>query len=231
MTIRPATVLALLLALLALGSVLLLRSGCRKDEPQTTGPPTVLPDTVIVKERPKPPTTFGQKIVRHRVPSTISTSAGTPDTGRSGWYADAAHEADSLRHLADSLRHEVTRGDSTAGAQLARLSRPKRLLPPVAGRYDDKKLTLWLTRSDGSLMVASARLKPRFNFYAGQNAQTDTLPLFDEDRAWIRTLRQVRKCAPPAGVVAGLGALVNLRDRPLGAIIGGGATLIGCLIG
>ena len=225
MRLRPGLVLAGIVAVVVLCLVVLVRAGCRKDEgPVITGTDT-LPDSTLVKERPKPPATFGQKIVRHRVPSRITVSRGTPDTVRAMLWADAAHEADSLRRLVDSLR----RGDSTDQARASRVPPPKKLLPPVAGRYQGNKLTLWLTRSDGSLLRATAKLRPNFEFYSGQSRETDTFPDFSEDRFWVRALRETAGCLPRAGLVGGAGALVSGEEWKRNGLIAAGAALVGCL--
>src|SRR4051794_15413796 len=118
MRIRPGVLLTALIAAGVLAIVLLLRMGCAKDGgPETQGPIQIKPDAELQRERPKPPTSFGQKLVRHRVKSQITVSQGTPDTVSAMMFADAAHEADSLRRLVDSLR----RGDSTEQARAARV--------------------------------------------------------------------------------------------------------------
>jgi hypothetical protein len=205
--------------LLALG-VWLYRGLTSDEPPAIIGQIDTLPDTVITRERPKPPKTFSQKITKHRVPARVTISRGTPDTSLVRRFAAAVALADSLRRSNDSLRE----------AGQPPLPLPS-ILPSAWGQYDGDRFTIWMSRSDGAVMRATAKLHPRWSFVAGVDKASEKVPIFTEERAWVRTIRQVKKCAPPAGLVAGVGALVNPQDRALGAAIGGIATLIGCLAG
>ena len=174
-------------------------------------------DTILVASRPKIVTRWRDRIIVKTVPGRVTMSAGVPDTAWAMRYARAAIRADSIRR-STGLRDSLARAHDP-------------ILPPASGRYDGSTLTLWLTRSDGSLMRATAKLKPRWEFFAGTDGGTDTLPLFRSDRWFVRLAREAVHCAPPTGVMAGLGALVYSEDRVLGSLVAGGATLVGCLAG
>ena len=205
--------------LVALGLIVLVLRGCgaEPDGPLIEGRVDTVPDTIMVASRPKIVTRWRDRIIVKTVPSRVTVSQGYPDTVWAMRYAQAAIRADSLRRMRE-------RGDSVSRGHAP-------ILPPASGRYDGSTLTLWLTRSDGSLMRATAKLKPRWEFFAGTDGGTDTLPLFRSDRWFVRLVRETVKCAPPTGVMAGLGALVHTEDRVLGAVVAGGATLVGCLAG
>ena len=192
--------------------------GCRRPEPPgLDGPVRVLPDSVVVKTRPVPVTKWRDRIVIQRVPVQVVVTESVPDTAWAMRYARAAIKADSVRRA------------RAAGDTLAREPRP--VLPTVAGRYDGKRFRLWLTRSDGSLLMATQRVRPRWQFFSGFDGGTDTLPIFEQDRVWIWALRQAGKCALPSAAMAGVGALVNQQDRALGALVAGSASLVGCVVG
>lgn len=229
---RTAGFLLVGAVLLGVGAGLVLRD-CRPDQPPSAeGPVDTLPDTAVVAHRPKPgKPNLTTRILSHRVAPRVAVSAGIPDTSLVRRFAQAVNEAESLRVVADSLKQRIAQGDQTAVIAFNHQPKPKRVLPPVAGKYSGKELTLWLSRSDGSLMRATARLRPRWEFYTGMDAGSDTLPIFTADRWYVRLVRQTVHCAPPAGVMAGVGALVHAENRLLGAAIVGGATLLGCLSG
>lgn len=215
---KPSHLLIAVVAGLGIAVALLLRTSCAKvNGPLIEGRVDTVADTILVQSRPQILTKWRDRIVTKQVPVRVVVSQGYPDTAFAMRYARAALASDSARRARAS-------GDS-----VARL--PQAILPTVSGRYSGSTLDLWLTRSDGSLLRATAKLKPRFAFFSGADKGSDTLPIFQSDRAWVRTLRQAGKCAPAAGVVAGVGALVNPQDRALAAIIGGASTLLGCLIG
>ena len=205
--------------LLLTGIVVGLTRGCGsgRTRPLVEGPVRVIADTVLIASRPQVVTRWRDRIIVKTVPARVAVSEGVPDTAWAMRYARSAIRADSIRRA-------QARGDS-----IARLPGP--ILPPATGHYDGSELTLWLTRSDGSLMRATARLKPRFSFYAGTDAGSDTLPIFQSDRWFVRLARQTVKCAPSVGVIAVLGALVHPNDRVLGAVGIGSAALVGCLSG
>ncbi len=194
-----------------LALVLVRSCGPRPTQPEIIGKVDTVPDTVIVRSRPRIVVKWRDRIVTKTVPVRVAVSEGTPDTMYALRYALQALAADSARR--------------------ARIEGHTPILPPASGTYDGKRLTLWLTRSDGSLMKATANLKPKFSFFAGYDKGSDTLPIFQTDRWFIRLGKQTVKCAPPAAVMAGVGALVHNEDAWLGAAIMGGATLVGCLIG
>lgn len=215
----------IVLALVAgLGFLLYLGLRHQKDGPVIVGKIDTVPDTVLVASRPKIVTRWRERIVIKTVPAQVTLSEGVPDTAWAMRYARAAIRSDSLRRASsaqsDSARLARIHSDSAARQPI---------LPPASGTYDGSTLRLYLTRSDGSLMRATAKLKPRFAFFAGTDGGSDTLPRFQSDRWFVRLGRQSVKCAPPVGVMAGLGALVHTEDRLLGAAVTGGATLVGCL--
>jgi hypothetical protein len=215
------------LAAIALLGYLALQRACR-DDPVPIVTPDTLPDQVLEEQRPKPPTTLPQKIVKHGVKPRVTTSQGKPDTLLVRRFAAAVALADSLRRSYTSLRDSLEAAGEPAPPPPALPS----ILPAAWGQYrDNGEFTLWMSRSDGAILRATAKLRPNFSFVAGVDQTTTHQPAFYEDRAWVRTLRQLKKCGPPAGVVAGVGAITNADDRLLGAVIAGGATLVGCLVG
>jgi hypothetical protein len=190
-------------------------------------PPIVLrPDSVVLRQRPtpKPPSGLG-RIARHRVPVTRRETAGTPDTANAGRYARRVFEAESLRAVIRRLRAH----DSTGAADRVAATAPPAMLPPVAGTYDGHRLDLWLTRSNGAVMLATVKLRPRWSFVAGAAGLSDTVPLVTEDRWWLRTARHAVHCAPAAAVLALAGALLDSDSPARGAALGGGGGLAACL--
>lgn len=201
----------------------LIASYCFRGEPLPPFTPVVIkPDSVVVKERPstgKP--SLGQRLTTHPVAPARIVSAGVPDTARVRAFARKVFEAESLRAELRRLRAE--------GKDTSAVSQPDAILPPTAGKYDGQRLDLWLSRSDGSVMQATARLRPRFEWTTGAGGLSDSVPQFREDRAWLRALREIEHCALPTGVLAAGGAALNSKDRVLGAAIGAGAGLLGCM--
>lgn len=205
------------------GLILLIMRSCATPPP--SGPALVRPDTVVLAGRPVPgPVKWHTKFVERPVPASSTVTAGTPDTALARKYARAVAAADAYR---DTLRAMRARGD-TAPPPLP----PPAVLPTVAGEYGHTKgdsLILWATRSDGSVMRAAARLRPRFKFTMGMDDAP--VPRFTEDRAWVRTWRQTKHCALPSLVMAVVGAVAAPDQRGTGAAVAGGATLVGCLAG
>jgi hypothetical protein len=208
--------------------LLLSRTACREEGPSTDGPVVVRPDSEVVKSRPTPPKSFPEKILRKRVKSKVVVSEGTPDSSYAMRYARAAFEADSLRRVLANERKRRTAGDTSARPDTT--TKAKRVLPPVVGSYSGKVLRLWLTRSDGSLYVATVRIRPRWQFWSGYDGGTDSVPDFAADRWFVRVVREAVHCAPWVGGAGGLGALVDKDDRVRGAVLAGGAVLLGCLV-
>lgn len=195
---------------------------CRQPDPVINIQPDTIPDEVIVKERPKPPKSIPQKITTQRVKPKKAVSRGTPDTLHIRHFAAVAVLTDSIRRLNDSLQKL---GEPP-------IPLPPSILPPAWGQYrEDGRFSLWMSRSDGSVMRTTARLKPNWSFVAGIDPASRREVQFYQDRAWLRTLRQIKKCAPVTGVMTGVGALFSREDRLLAAAIAGGTTLIGCLVG
>ena len=213
---------------LALLLALVLVRTCFGPPPVPLLPPvTVKPDSVLIHDRPTvtPPTGIGKLarapvVVLHR-----TVSAGTPDTAAARRYARLVFQAESLRAVVRRLQAH----DSASVADT--LSHPTAMLPPARGAYDGHRLDLYLTRSDGSIMEASAEVRPHWTFAAGGGAGTDTVPLIVGDRAWVRFARQSGKCALPTAVGAGLGAGFHEADRVAGGIVAGLVTYGACLIG
>jgi hypothetical protein len=195
---------------------LVLEHGCRKqDGPLIVGRVDTVPDTVLVASRPIIKTRFVDRIIIKTVPAKVTVSEGVPDTALALRYARRALAADSIRRAKQ-------RGDSVA-------RQPGPILPPVAGTYDGKHLSLWLTRSDGSLMRATAKLKPRAWFWSGYDAGSDSLPIFRSDRWYTRWARRTPRCGLRSAPVAGLGALADKENRVRGALISGVAALLSCV--
>lgn len=217
----------------AIGGLLIYLMGqllCSGPQPPPVSPPAdTLPDAEVKRGRPDTAAPSGlTRIVRVRVPVGREVSRGTPDSALATRYAELARkfaryrieqEQDSLARL----RGEVS--DTTPPP-----APPPSILPPVTGRYDGSRLTLHLTESSGRIMRATARVKPRFSFVAGHGGVSDTLPLVDSDRWFVRVARETVRCSPKVGANAGLGALLNTDDRVLGAVLAGGGTLLGCLL-
>jgi hypothetical protein len=229
MTLRRLWPIVLLLALLIGGVLVLSRLNCRDEGPSTEGPIVVRPDREVVKSRPQPPKTLPEKILRKKIKPTVVVSRGTPDSGYAMRYARAAFEADSLRRVNAELHRRLAAGDTTARPDTT--PKVKRVLPPVAGSYTGTVLRLWLTRSDGSLYVATVRIKPHWQFWSGYDRGSDSVPEFSADRWFVRAAREVVHCAPWAAGGSGLGALVDRDHRVRGAVLVGGAVLLGCLVG
>ncbi len=211
-----------ILAVLVL-TIWLVARGCARSEdvPRETPAVVAVPDRVAVRDRPRPaPPKFIERIVTRPVVVVREVSVGTPDTLRARAYARKVFEAESLRAVIRRLR--AAGDDSTVVAM------PAPILPPVSGRYDGRRLTLWLTQSNGAVMRATARVKPRWSFVAGHGGLSDTLPLVRGDRWWVRQVREVPGCLPATALGAGGGALVA-DDALAGAAFGGLALLVACL--
>jgi hypothetical protein len=190
--------------------------------------PDTLPDSTLIQERPTAPHTVIQKITKHQVAPKVTVSRGTPDTSLVRRFAAAVAQADSLRRSYQRLKDSLAQ----AGEPIPPPPALPSILPSVGGTYTaDGTFTLWMSKSDGAILRATAKLRPNFAFVAGVDHATELQPAFYEDRAWLRTIRQVKKCAPPTGGGALVGALVNPRDRLLGAAVGGLGVLVGCLAG
>lgn len=192
---------------------------CPPQNPANSVTPDTIPDEQVVRERPKPPTSIPQRIAKGSVTPQVVVSRGTPDTLLVRRFAAMVRLADSLRRSNDSLRQ--------IGGRPVPLPS---VLPAVWGEYRSDNFRVWFSRSDGSVLRATAKLKPNWSFRSGMDSVSEKMPQFYQDRAWLRTLRQVKKCAPATGVMAGVGALVG-QDRLLTAAVTGGATLVGCLVG
>ncbi len=208
-------------------AIWLVARGCAggPDVPRETPPVAVVPDRVAVRDRPTtaPPKVL-ERIVSRPVVVVRQVSVGTPDTLRARAYARKVFEAESLRVVIRRLRDagQMARADSVLRET------PAPILPPVSGRYDGHRLTLWLTQSNGAVMRATARVKPRWSFVAGAGGLSDTLPLVRGDRWWVRQVRELPGCLPATALGAGGGALVA-EDALQGAIVGGVALLVACL--
>ncbi len=211
----------LALGLVGLALVAIVARGCA---PGTATGPTVVTDTVVLAGRPiTGPVRWRDRIVRVRVKGETRVTEAAPDTAVARKYAQAVQAAEAYR---DSLKAMKARGDTSTPPKA-----PRAILPPITGTYDGDSLRLWAARSDGQVMRAAARLRPHFSFAMGYDVESERAPVFMEDRAWLRTVRQAKKCAAPTGVMAGVGALVHQQDRVEGAVIAGLATLVGCLAG
>lgn len=224
----------LLGGLVLIGLVLLLARvipdwfGRGPDRPELETQPDTVPDSAVVAARPRPPRGLG-RLTQHTVKPRAQVSRGTPDTVSVQNWLRAVRLADSLRRENARLRERIARGDSTL-TQGDTIRQLPQTLAPGWGVYDGKKLRLGLTRSDGSVMIATAKLRPKFTWQAGLDSLTDSVPLFVEDRWWLRTGREALQCVPRAAPMAGAGALADRQDRFRGALIGAGAAWLGCML-
>jgi hypothetical protein len=196
----------------------------------TVGPVTHS-DSVLVDRPVQGPTKWRTRLVEHTVPAVTGTTTSAPDSLYVRRFVDAARRAAAYKDTVERLRRSGTATDSAKADSVPPPPRP--VLPTVSGRYGYTKgdsLVVWATMSDGNVMRAAAKLRPRYTFQMGDDS-TAYEPRFTEDRAWVRTARQVKHCAPVTGVGAGTGALVHSDDRLLGAVVVGLSTLVGCLVG
>lgn len=193
--------------------------------------PVTHSDSVVVDRPVLGPTKWRTRLVEHPVVAATGTTTSAPDTLYVRRFVDAARRAAAYKDTVERLRRRATAADSAKADSVP--SPPRPVLPTVSGRYGYTKgdsLVLWATMSDGNVMRAAAKLRPRYTFAMGDDS-TVYEPRFTEDRAWVRTARQVKHCAPVTGVGAGTGALVHSNDRLLGALVVGLSTLVGCLVG
>jgi len=219
---------------------LILRSILGEDRP--TPPISAVPDTVadevLVEAKPDPGRAggIGRRLTTHAVGAERQrVSRGTPDTALVRRYAQAVADSRRWKAERDSMvRAARAAGDSARADSLERAPSTDSTgnrLPPVAGKYDGKRLALTLSRADGSILEATAKLAPHWEFSAGQGGASDTLVLWREDRWWARQARELGGCAWRAGApVAGLAAAVSdAEDRARNAVIGGLVALGACL--
>jgi hypothetical protein len=189
---------------------------------QPGGPITTQPTAVVLKDRPVPgPVRWRTAVVSHPVPSANTATQGTPDTARVRAFARAVFTAESLRAVIARL----TPGDTTT-VDTSAISKG---LPPIAGRYTGRDLTLWISRADGSVLRSTARLRPHWEFQASQGDQLDTVPSYREDRWWLRTAREAAGCLPRGALLGGAGWLADPHDRTRGALLAATAGILGCL--
>ena len=216
----------ILLAIVVIGGR---RLACREPEIPESPPADTLSDSAIQRELPdtQPPGGLG-RIARVPVRVRRSVSRGTPDTALANRYARAVDRGNRFKRERDSLLALVTTRADSDSVSRETPPEPPAILPPVAGRYDGKRLDLYLTLSSGRMMRATARVRPRFEFTAGRGGSTDTLPLIVQDRWWVRTSREVIDCAPLAALAALAGAVL---DGGRGAAIGGGLAEGACVLG
>jgi hypothetical protein len=216
-----------LMVVVAIGYVIA-RLACGPTSPATDGPVTTVPDTAITADRPKPAMKLPERIFRRRVPPKVQVTAGRPDSTRIRAFAAKVRENDSLRAEIRALQARQAAGDTAADPSSVRLPTP--VLPPTWGSYDGRTLRWSITRSDGSIMRATARVRPRFDFMAGLTAGTDTIPEVREDRWLTAAAKAVPRCAAKALPFAGGGAIADREDRLRGAVVAGTAALLGCVL-
>jgi hypothetical protein len=216
----PRWIWALILGLIALGLIVwVLRGACAPERESPSAPA----DTVAqVDSRPgdKPPTII-ERIVEVPVPVERIVTRTVPDSAIVRRYSDLAREY---------ARWRITRQqDSLAGLALDSTPAPPSILPPIAGRYDGRRLTLWLTESSGRRMQAPARVRPHFTFRAGLGGASDSVPQIKADRWLVRELREVRQCAPltalgmiAGGIIGGRSSAGTLAGAALGGLGAGG---------
>lgn len=210
------------LAVLAIG-LLLSHASCwgrRPTEPRVSRVDTV-PDKVILQQKPDTAPSLPQRIVKRRVPTHIAVSQGTPDTALARKYADAVMAASRWRDSVAKLT--AARQESHDTTPLVLPPKPRAVLVPAWANYDGSTLTYGLTRSDGSVLVATARVKPRWELYSGQDRFSDSIPIIRADRWFVRYARRAPKCLVKGTVLGGLTALfVGNSDRLAKALIVGG---------
>jgi hypothetical protein len=213
----------LLLGAAAVGVLFLRSCDAEDDGPAITGPVTVVPDTVLLPGRPMPgPIRWRDRLVEGTVAGGVAVSEGTPDTSYVRRFTAAAAEAEAYR---DTLRAMRARGDTNPPPR-----KPKAILPTVTVKYDGRWARVWATRSDGSLLLDTARIRPTWRVEMGYDRGTDTLPRFVADRWFVRLGRDAWRCKWKVTGSSGLGALAD-TDQPLrGAMLAGGAALVGCLL-
>lgn len=194
--------------------------------PELEDPPETVADTIVEAQVPRPPKGLG-KLTRHPVKIRAQVSAGQPDSAAVRRWLRAVKLVDSLRRSNDSLRQRAAAGDTTAGGKIQPLPQ---VLAPGWGKYDGKRLTLGLTRSDGSVMVATAKVRPHFDWKTGLDDLTDSLPFIHEDRWWLRQARELGGCAWRSAPFAAGGAVVDEENPLRGAAIGAGVAVAACML-
>jgi hypothetical protein len=165
-------------------------------------------------------------------------SSGTPDTALVRRYAEAVTRSARWKRERDSLiRAARAEGDTARAdsiAQAPSTDSTGNRLPPVAGRYDGKRLVLTLSRADGRILEATAKLAPRWEFAAGQGGASDTVVQWRDDRWWYRQVREAGDCLPESVLLGGgAGALAaggNAKRRLTWAAFGTVAAELVCLI-
>lgn len=235
MTGRTAGRLALVAVAALVVAVFVVRAcGAPSPPVATRGPVAVLPDTEVRRDRPTTSRTLGERLTTKRAHPAVALSAGAADSSIAERYARLANLAAHLRRERDSLAALRAGGDTAAHPE--RVPVAAAVLPPAQFRVRGRSLTVWGVRSDGVDARAMARLgyfHPHVDVTLGMGRASDSLPVIDVDRWYTALARQSWKCAPPALVAGGIGALAaSGGDAPRGrGALAGGLVLLGCLVG
>jgi hypothetical protein len=220
-----------LVALAALIALVLFVGPCR-ERPRT---PEVAPDTLsegaATHGRPSPagPSGLIPGATRETVTVIRQVTRTLPDTALVTRYVDLARAYARWRiEAAESAKVRAARRD-TVSRETA--PAPAEVLPPMALSYSGSVLTMWLTPSSGRVAKFTAHAQPHWSAVAGRGGASDQRPVVVEDRAWVRTTREIGGCALPAllsGAAAGALGAVAADEPGQGAVLGGG---VGAVLG
>lgn len=207
---RPTMVILLAIAL-GFAGIFALGRACAPRAPIVTQPDTGTVGQVIDR-RPEPGVPHGVgSIIHDTVPVAVTVTREVPDSGLVERYAKLALRFAEYRH-----RMEQRTPADTTPPPIA----PPEILPPVAMSYTGKQLTMWLTPSSGRAARYTALVQPHWSMVAGRGGASDSRPIVVQDRAWVRTGREVKGCLVPAAVFTLVGALV-VPKAPVAGAIGG----------